>query len=135
MNYLSFKDAIRFHGHLGPYLAIGYRAGTAARELLKPKDIYDMYAEIYVPLRKPYTCIADGVQCSTSCTLGKLNIKLIESDEFSIVFECKSSSKKLRLRIKKSVIDAISQIGNLENAAKYVMSLPLDELFSIEELS
>ncbi|RLG85712.1 MAG: hypothetical protein DRO15_07165 [Thermoprotei archaeon] len=131
MSYLTFEDAVRFHGHIGPYLAIGYRAGTLARNVLKPRDIYDMYAEIHVPLKRPYTCIADGVQCSTSCTLGKLNIKLIDSNELSISFFCKSSNRKLVLRVKEFIIDEISRIGNLEKAAKYIMSLSPDELFDI----
>lgn len=37
MEMLSLKDAGTFHGHLGPYLTIGYMAGVFASEKLEQK--------------------------------------------------------------------------------------------------
>ena len=102
MEYLTIEEAAKFHGHLGPFLLLGYMAGTLARETLKPKDEHDLHAEVTLPLKTPYTCVVDGIQCSTRCTLGKLNIKIKPSNKeiITIMIKCKSSGKVLEITVK-----------------------------------
>jgi len=100
---LSLDETARLHGHKGPFLVIGYRAGLKALEKLKPKDEFDLTAILYIPSITPYTCMADGVQGATRCTLGKGNIAIINSDEFKIVFE-KKSGEKLVLWVDKEFV-------------------------------
>ncbi|MDD1771463.1 MAG: formylmethanofuran dehydrogenase subunit E family protein [Methanomassiliicoccales archaeon] len=72
----------KFHGHLGPYVVIGYRMGTAARERYPGR----IFAIVFCGSKRPISCIADGVQFSSCCTLGKSNIKVVEDGQSVAIF-------------------------------------------------
>jgi formylmethanofuran dehydrogenase subunit E len=72
----------RFHGHLGPYVVIGYRMGALAREKLSGK----LKAVSFTGTTPPLSCIVDGVQFSSSCTMGKGNITIIEAGDAKVQF-------------------------------------------------
>jgi len=135
MRYLTLEETAVFHGHLGPFLIIGYRAGEVARRILKPKDEHDLEATIFLPLRTPYTCIVDGIQCSTKCTLGKLNITVIDNggneDNIVIEFKCKRNGKSLKLRIKGSVIKKLNSFKSISEGANWVKTLPIEEVLEV----
>jgi len=67
------KAAGRFHGHIGPFLAIGLRMGLLANEILG-RSPFDTRADITVRPEPPRSCLVDGVQYVTGCTMGKGNI-------------------------------------------------------------
>ncbi len=73
----ELKQLKRFHGHLGPFVVIGYRMGAIARKKLEGK----MEAIVFTGSKVPLSCIIDGIQFSSSCTLGKGNISVQEKDE------------------------------------------------------
>jgi formylmethanofuran dehydrogenase subunit E len=73
----ELKQLKRFHGHLGPFVVIGYRMGAVARKKLEGK----MEAVVFTGTKVPLSCIVDGIQFSSSCTLGKGNISIQEKDE------------------------------------------------------
>lgn len=135
MKYLTLDEAAVFHGHLGPYLIIGYRAGELARKMLNLINEHDLQAKLSLPLRTPYTCIIDGVQCSTKCTLGKLNIEVVDNrgnlDNIIIEFKCKSSNRTLRLRVRRRIIEQLDKIKSINKGAKWVKTLPVEEIFEI----
>ena len=72
----------RFHGHLGPYVVLGYRMGEMARRAY-PKKIF---ATVFSGTQRPRSCLADGVQFSACCTLGKNNIAVEEAGEARAMF-------------------------------------------------
>ena len=84
---LSYEDTLRFHGHDGPFLALGYRLGRHAVRLLKPRGIMDLKITVKTRIEKPFTCIVDGLQCSTFATLGKGNLVLIGHSANSVMVE------------------------------------------------
>ncbi len=114
---LSLEETARLHGHKGPFLILGYRAGMKAIEILKPETEFDLVAILYIPSITPYTCMADGVQGATRCTLGKGNIAIINSDEFKIVFE-KKSGERLIIWLNKEFIEKIKSMSMDEAAEK-----------------
>ena len=66
----DLRDAIQFHGHLCPGLALGFRVAKAALRELKadrPRD------EELVAIVENDSCAADAVQYITGCTFGKGN--------------------------------------------------------------
>jgi formylmethanofuran dehydrogenase subunit E len=65
----------RFHGHIGPFLAIGLRMGLVATERLGRAPM-KMRVVVRVMPRPPRSCVVDGVQYSTGCTMGKANIEI-----------------------------------------------------------
>ncbi len=129
---IEYTEAIKFHGHNGPFLAIGYRMGKEAVEILKPKGIMDISTVVKLKTQKPYTCVLDGIQCATYCTFGKGNIK-VENDEKTIeaVFVDRKD-KKLHIKVLPSIIDFAMNCKDLNEAAQEILSKPSAELFEIE---
>jgi hypothetical protein len=79
------EAAGRFHGHIGPWLALGIRAGLAARDVLRTSH-FGLVADVHCPEGTPYTCFLDGVQFSSGCTMGKGNIHHHVAEGCSVVF-------------------------------------------------
>lgn len=93
----TIEDLAAFHGHLGPYIVLGYRMGKYVRRYFC-KDPFKMSAVVYCSGTPPQSCMADGVQIGSGCTLGKRNIEIVVSDEVKCEF--KSYGKKLVMRLK-----------------------------------
>ncbi len=130
MRYLSLKDAGAFHGHLGPYLTLGYMAGMLAVSILKPKDELSMEAVVECPWRRPFTCFVDGVQCSTKCTLGKGNIKLKESEGLAVSFTVRGGGK-LKIRVRHSILEKLADYRKMEDAVRWILSTKPEEIFEL----
>ena len=73
----ELKQLKRFHGHLGPFVVIGYLMGAIARKKLEGK----IEAVVFTGTKVPLSCIVDGIQFASSCTLGKGNISVLEKEE------------------------------------------------------
>jgi formylmethanofuran dehydrogenase subunit E len=70
-NDTDLREAIQFHGHLCPGLALGYRVAKAALRELKadrPRD------EELVAIVENDSCAADAIQFVTGATFGKGNL-------------------------------------------------------------
>ncbi|MEM1546796.1 MAG: formylmethanofuran dehydrogenase subunit E family protein [Candidatus Methanomethylicia archaeon] len=135
---LSFEEAVKLHGHKGPWLVLGYRAGLYAREFLKPTGIHDLYCIIHVPMKRPYTCIIDGVQAAACCTLGKLNIEVVnsESNLIRLIFINTKTSRKIELKLRENVAELINSLikdlageRDLENITDDVIEDVADEIW------
>jgi len=122
------------HGHKGPWLVIGYRAGEVAVRILKPKTEFDLRCVIRTPLKTPYTCAVDGIQVATKCTLGKLSIELKESDEVAYEFKNERTGETLKLKPKKHIVEKLEEFkgfDKIHEAAKWVESLEEEEIFEL----
>jgi len=67
----DLREAIQFHGHLCPGLALGYRVAKAALRELKAERPRD---EELVAIVENDSCAADAIQFVTGCTFGKGNL-------------------------------------------------------------
>jgi len=129
---LRYEDAVRFHGHKGPFMTLGYRAGLTA--ILKlTRNPFDLTCTVKIPLRKPFSCVLDGIQCSCGCTLGKLNLKVEDSDDFVILFEQVSTKRRLVMRVRRRIIDMILSGESGDELADMIYNAPIDELFELYE--
>jgi len=97
--------AIEFHGHDGPFMTIGLRMGLIALEMLDCKGWFDLNCEARLNWRPPDSCVIDGIQSSTGCTMGKKNISVVEQDGVEACFTTKK--KALLIRLKPEVIEKI----------------------------
>jgi formylmethanofuran dehydrogenase subunit E len=86
------KRAVEFHGHLGPFLALGLKAGLLANSLLG-KDCFEMEATVVTEPSPPTSCFVDGIQFVTGCTMGKRNIRLRKGKNTSLIFLRRKKSK------------------------------------------
>ena len=125
----------RFHGHIGPFLAIGLRMGAIANEGLG-RDPMEMKASAAVEPRPPRSCVLDGIQYSTGCTMGKGNIVITPSpDEVAATFQM--GQKSLKLRVKQAFLDKMDREldGKPEKAvidyAFGIMDTAPDEIFEV----
>jgi formylmethanofuran dehydrogenase subunit E len=132
MKRLSFEDAIRFHGHNGPFLAMGYRAGSYGMDRLKPKHMKEIQCSVAIIDHTPYSCIIDGIQCSTHCTIGKGNLTIARSSEkISMTFKNKERTITLTPR-STTVRDALAA-GGFKHKRQWKAEEPIESLFIIKD--
>jgi formylmethanofuran dehydrogenase subunit E len=144
------KQATAFHGHLGPWLVLGLKAGAYARKELEASP-FKLKARVSCPAGTPYTCFVDGIQFSSGCTMGKGNISHHRADGCRVEFTRtgdgngidhqdtkaqRRSGTKLRLAVRREVWDELhKRSGNgMADAAKLGREFarrPLEELFKI----
>jgi formylmethanofuran dehydrogenase subunit E len=124
--------AIEFHGHLGPYLVLGLKAGLYANQIFE-RDPMKTEALIKTKTSPPQSCFADGVQFSTGCTLGKGNILLKEGEGLQVTF--KKNNQKLTLKLRKGIIEEMNSLPSQEEAweklAKDFYKRKIEKIFEI----
>lgn len=118
----------KFHGHLGPYAVLGYRMGLTARHRFPQR----IYARVHSGTQRPLSCLADGVQMSSCCTLGKNNISVLEDAEAMVEFSDGSDHLELTARPEVvSDINARCDHHNEEEMAMRLYSMSDDELWTV----
>jgi len=71
------KEAVGFHGHLGPFLVIGVRMGLIGlREMKTTRGDPKLQATTILKHAVPFSCTIDGIQVTTQCTIGNGKLKL-----------------------------------------------------------
>lgn len=134
----TLKRAAEFHGHLGPFLAIGVRMGLLATRTLKSSGFSDMHVILNTGNNPPLSCIVDGIQAATGCTLGKGNVTVRDLGDISAVFHTKRQT--IRIKMKAKTFQSLkNELLNgdpkkMEETARKVSSLPDSRLFQIEEV-
>lgn len=103
--------AVSFHGHLGPFLVLGLKAGTFALKKLKAEKYFVIQVAVKGALRKPKSCLIDGLQLSTGATYGKGNIRKLGGRQIEVIFKNLKTSKKLVLKFRK---DLLLKLGRLK---------------------
>lgn len=126
----SIEDLAAFHGHLGPYIVLGYRIGRYARQHFC-SDPFQMRASVHCSGDPPQSCLADGIQIGSGCTLGKRNIEITPSDE--ILCEFTYDGKKMVIKPRPIRFPENSDEicpGLVEKLAEDMYAMPDSELFS-----
>ena len=121
----------KFHGHLGPNVIFGYRMGKLVKSV-RPKDVV---ANVYCGTEPPMSCLIDGIQLSSGCTMGKNNIKVIGNGELKAEFVYKDG-RVLKISVRKDVErrlnDGITHDNEDERSIE-AFNMSDDELFVISE--
>jgi len=123
LNYLA--RGVEFHGHLGPYLVLGLKAGMAANQLLG-KDPFTVRARVETETRPPKSCFVDGIQVVTGCSLGKGNIELIAGPSLKVRFT--RNGKTLELELKPNIGERIRELPERDSRAQEDLALDLFRL-------
>ena len=121
-----------FHGHLGPFVVVGYRMGGIANRLLGA----DAFAKTAIALtggKPPQSCMIDGIQLSSGCTLGKGTIGLVDKGEVASIFLSKTDRRRVKISLRQDKLEEISSVqhGDMEELARKLYSLDDEELFEI----
>ncbi len=107
-----FSEVTKFHGHVCPGSAIGYKAAEAALNELKSGRSTD---EELVAMVENDSCAVDAIQVVTGCTFGKGNLIFIDLGKQVYTFITKDNEDATRVSLKNSFsVDAISpELGKL----------------------
>ncbi len=129
------------HGHVGPWNVLGWRMGKAAlRELNATWGQHELDIICYIPLKTPYSCVADGLVVGTGNSLGRLDIRLGEvmtqADVHVSVRRKDGTGPVLLLKPKVEYLEKIrSQPDDqLEALSHECGQLPEEKLFTMEKL-
>jgi formylmethanofuran dehydrogenase subunit E len=125
--------AIRFHGHLGPFLVLGLKAGLAGVAYLG-KDYFKINAKVETASHPPRSCFIDGVQFASGCTTGKGNIEVKTSDKVSVEFAL--GERKIKIEVRNDVLEALDHVSSNSQAeliSKEFMQKTDAELFLISK--
>ena len=127
------ENGIAFHGHLGPFLVVGIRMGIVALKELNSGGYSDMAVLVETGTTPPISCMIDGIQVSTGCTLGKGNVHAItnEKPEPKAVFTgLTSGGKTLEIELKPEIMEEILKSGAIEEFAGRIATMTDEELFN-----
>lgn len=113
----TLRQIERFHGHLGPYAIIGYKMGEIANKKLG-SDPFSKKAVVWTGTTPPLSCIIDGLQMSSGCTLGKGNILVHQGDSPKVQFTNKNG-KKIEITLKSSIEQEIDTTVTEENIVSF----------------
>jgi formylmethanofuran dehydrogenase subunit E len=120
---ISLKEAVKFHGHLGPYLILGILAGEYGLKKIKAKKYFGLEVKVWGADKKPKSCLIDGLQLSTGATYGKGNIHKFSASMIRIGFYNRYDNKKIILKLKKGLIDKLAQVKTHKDARILAMQL------------
>ncbi|MDD5431785.1 MAG: formylmethanofuran dehydrogenase subunit E family protein [Candidatus Omnitrophica bacterium] len=133
-NRITLKEAVKFHGHLGPYLVLGLMAGNIALKKLKCKKYFGLDVLVWGANQRPKSCLIDGLQLSSGATYGKGNIQKIDGKRIRILFKNLDSKRNIEISLKEGLIEQLNKIKGhkvSENFAKELFkSNPLN-LFNL----
>ena len=92
--FQSYEDAVAFHGHTCPGLALGYRAATHALVTLHAGRSSD---EDLVAIVENDACGVDAVQAIAGCSVGKGNLILRDLGKHAYTFINRKTGSAIRL--------------------------------------
>ncbi|MCX7857915.1 MAG: FmdE family protein [Deltaproteobacteria bacterium] len=99
---------MKFHGHLCPGLALGYKSSILAMHRLKEKKVSD---EEIIGIVENDSCFVDAVQVITGCTFGKGNIFFKDYGKMALTLLSRNTKRGLRVALKSGVL---TQPQNME---------------------
>ena len=125
MNNLLWEEAVKFHGHECPGLAIGIRACEAiiSKMNIKPKE------DKIICITENNTCPVDGIKYVFGCDYDKKNLFYKESDE--LVFNILKTSNNDSLRI---IYKGKNDTDSKDGYMKYILNADIDELFDFSKV-
>lgn len=93
---IPFSEVTKFHGHICPGTAIGYRAGEIAIKKLSSPRAVD---EEFLAIVENDSCSVDAIQVVTGCTFGKGNLIFKDHGKHVYTFINRDTGEALRLSL------------------------------------
>lgn len=116
-----------FHGHSGPYSYIGYRMGKLVLTLLEARG-KKLNTLVKTGTTPPISCMIDGIQFSTPCTLGKGNISVVDEKQAEAVFE---GEKTITIRLKDEVKASVDSQKAGDQVVEQLTKMTDEQLFEV----
>ncbi|NMC10387.1 MAG: formylmethanofuran dehydrogenase [Methanothrix sp.] len=143
----DFKEVAKFHGHICPGLAIGYRVAKYVKEHY-PRSV----DEELVCIAENNSCSVDALQAALGCTFGKGNLIFKDFGKQAFTIYSRNNGKALRIYFKGDVFEGMDDLrkrylnGALspaekqkldllrEDAIKKILTAPDEEILSVREV-
>lgn len=129
--------ARQLHGHVGPYLVIGLKMGDSAKKALSISNTESTHlrAEVSVPLYPPFSCLLDGIQVSTTCTIGNQRLEFKNSKIVQATFMVEETGKIVKITLIKKFRETMEEKKKedklTEAYAWELAEMPENQLFKI----
>ena len=129
MSQATYEDAVRFHGHSCPGLAIGYRMTTAALAALEVTRARD---EELVAIVENDACGVDAVQLVAGCSFGKGNLVFRDYGKPVYAFFSRRTGRGVRvLGHRRGLPEALR--GDREAYIHWILTAPETDVVSCRE--
>jgi len=149
----DYQKCVDFHGHECPGLSIGFRAAQAGLGWLKENRAED---EELVAIVETDACGADAVQVLTGCTFGKGNFLFRDYGKQAFTLLGRRSGRGVRVCLRPGALEPAARHRQLmeqiqkneatreeqeefgrihRERAREIMEKPLEELFTLREIS
>jgi formylmethanofuran dehydrogenase subunit E len=150
----SFEEVTKFHGHICPGSALGYRAAEAGMKELSQKRAPD---EELVAIVENDSCAVDAIQVVSGCTMGKGNLIFQDYGKQAYTFLNRATGDAIRVSLKSSfdptTVD--SRLGELRQklagkkaseeekkeldvlmsqVAQRILDMPLKDMFIVKKV-
>ena len=102
MDYDLPSIAEWFHGHYQPYIALGIKMGEFAMRLLEAER-HELLVTAETGTKPTFSCMTDGLQLVTGCTVGNGRLKVLEKGTLAATFS--KDGKKIRVVAKEFRFD------------------------------
>lgn len=137
---IILRKAEEFHGHLGPFLVLGVKMGlVGVRELGAKEDAAKLRVTVMSKYSVPFSCVIDGIQVATHCTIGNKKLRLRNSSNIAAKFELQNGGQvTIRVNpatfaiLKKGLLAEESSPEEVRKLLEIVASMPEKDLFIIE---
>lgn len=150
-----FSEVTKFHGHVCPGSAIGYKAAEAGLNELQSVMAAD---EELVTIVENDSCAVDAIQVLTGSTFGKGNLIFHDHGKQVYTFILRSTVEAVRVSLKDSFsVDSLApELGRLrakvnsgiaseqekadlkemvEEVSKEVLNIPYNKMFRVEHIN
>ena len=129
----SYKEAVQFHGHSCPGLAMGWLMTKAALDHFSADRAED---EELVAIVENDACGVDAVQLLSGCTFGKGNLIFKDYGKMVYTFYHRASGKAVRISRKSSFRTKLSdtQISR-EEIINLILTAPEKDIVQIDEIN
>ncbi|MPN42808.1 hypothetical protein SDC9_190366 [bioreactor metagenome] len=125
MKSLFWEEAVRFHGHECPGLAIGVKACEAiiSKMNIKPKK------DEIICITENDTCPLDGIKYVFGCDYDKKNLFYKESEELAFNIFNVNNNDSLRI-----IYKGKNNADSKDEYIKYILNEDIDKLFDFSEV-
>ncbi len=121
------------HGHLGPFLVVGIRMGLLALELLDSDGYFGLCADSEAGSTTPLSCLNDGVQIGSGCTVGKGNLTVTNGGLPKVRFAT-DDGRSIQIEVRPEIVRDFGAM-EIRKASTWVRERPREELFTWKILS
>ena len=135
------EKAVNFHGHLGPFLVLGIRMGSIGlRELRVERGNPKLRVTVMTRPSVPFSCVIDGIQAATKCTVGNRKLRLTNSPKNIVakfeILEGNRVTVTLNLAKQEELEKQLSKhpsFQEMEKIARNIISVPETGLFKVKK--